>query len=409
MTAIDHVSLVEARRVRRVPGSTIIGSAVGVGVLAGFLCWCAGLRTLGPAGLGTPGPGDVAASLAQLAGLVASVLVCLQVLLVARVPWLVRAVGVAAMVSWHRRVGTSLLILIVGHVLFAMLAEMLLTRRTLWSELIIALQDPGLLRAIIGTALIVGAGLTSARIARSRLPYEWWYAAHLTVYLGIFLSFAHQVNAGVHFVDSVPMRMAWTAMYLLTAVLIIFGRVLLPCWSLFRQQVRVERVVEESAEVASVWLTGRRLDSLRIRPGQFFFIRFLTPGHLWAAHPYSVSLLPSQGRMRITIGAVGDHSGRARHLMPGTRVLLEGPFGSFCAPRSRVCGALLIAGGSGIGPIVALARELCRRGRDVVLIQRASAEHQLPLREEIAGLELTFLPVVGRREQLGHDPLGGRR
>jgi ferredoxin-NADP reductase len=70
-----------------------------------------------------------------------------------------------------------------------------------------------------------------------------------------------------------------------------------------------------------------------------------------------------------------------------------------------VCGALLIAGGSGVGPIVALARELCLRGRDVVVIQRASSAEQLPLRDEIARLELRFVPVIGRRSELGHDPL----
>jgi predicted ferric reductase len=401
MAVVDQLSGIPHRRVRRRPGSVVIAWAVLLGILGTGWCWWVGLPDLTNAG-----PGDATGVLAQLAGLVASVLVCLELLLIARVPWLVRAIGLAAMVRWHRLVGPAVLILIVAHVLLAVLSGMLLARGSAWSGLLMTLVgDPALVRAVVGTVLIVAAGLTSARIARSRLRYEWWYAVHLSVYLGIFLSFAHQVDAGVHFVGSEGMRIGWTAMYVFTATLVVVGRVLLPCAGFLHQRARVERVVSETADVTSVWLTGRRLHRLRIRPGQFFFVRFLTPGHLLTAHPYSVSRLPEHGRMRFTIAAVGDHSNRTRDLSPGTRVMLEGPFGSFCAPRSTCCGALLIAGGSGVGPIATLARELCRRGRDVVVLHRASAEHQLPLRDELAGLELCFLPVVGRRRELGHDPL----
>jgi predicted ferric reductase len=402
MAVVDQLDVViPHRRAPHRRGSMVIAWIVWLGILLAVICWAMGLPDLHHAG-----PGAVAALTAQLAGLVASVLVCLQLLLIARVPWLVNTVGLASMVAWHRVVGTAVLILIIAHVVLAVLGGMLLDRQTAWSQLIMTLgRDRDLLQAIIGTVLIVGAGLSSARVARSRLRYEWWYAVHVSVYLGIYLSFAHQVNSGVHFVGSVAMRAAWTSLYVLTAFVIVVGRVIVPWSGFLSQRVRVDRVVPETTDVASVWLTGSRLHRLRVRPGQFFFVRFITPGHVWSAHPYSVSLLPSRGRMRFTIGGVGDHSRRTRQLKPGTRVLLEGPYGSFCATRSTVCGVLLIAGGSGIGPILALARELCRRGRDVVVIQRASSDEQLPLRDEVAGLELRFVPVIGRRSELGHDPL----
>jgi predicted ferric reductase len=386
--------------VRRRLAPTRIGALIGVAVAGGTLCWWLGRPSLGPAS-----PGEAVAAGAQLAGLVASVLVCVQVLLIARLPWLARALGLPGMVRWHRRVGPALLILIVVHVVLAMVAGMLLERRTPWSELAVAVfGDPELVQAMLGTALIVAAGLTSARIARSRLRYEWWHAIHVTVYLGVFLSFAHQVNSGVHFLGAAELRVAWTAMYLLTAVLVLAGRAIVPVVGLLRHQTRVDRVVRESSNVTSVWLTGVRLHRLRVRPGQFFFVRFLAPGQRWTTHPYSVSLLPAQGRIRFTIGAVGDHSARIRFLAPGTRVMLEGPFGSFCAPRSTCRGALLIAGGSGVAPIAALARELCRRGRDVVVLQRSSGGAP-PLREELAALDLRLVPVVGSRRDLGQDPL----
>ena len=97
----------------------------------------------------------------------------------------------------------------------------------------------------------------------------------------------------------------------------------------------------------TVRITGHRLDRLKARPGQFFVWRFLTKGHWWTAHPFSLSELPG-GTLRITVKDLGDHSGHMGHLKPGTRIIAEGPFGVFTsAVRSRNK-VLLIAGGIGI-------------------------------------------------------------
>jgi ferredoxin-NADP reductase len=74
---------------------------------------------------------------------------------------------------------------------------------------------------------------------------------------------------------------------------------------------------------------------------------------------------------------------------------------------------LLIAGGSGIGPIRALAEELVLRGPrhhvDAVLLYRAGHARDLALRDELdrlareAGLRVVYL--VGHRSELGGDPL----
>jgi ferredoxin-NADP reductase len=175
----------------------------------------------------------------------------------------------------------------------------------------------------------------------------------------------------------------------------------------------VDRVVVESPGVVSVWVHGRRLDELGAEAGQFLLWRFLAPGHLWSAHPYSLSAVPDRGRLRITVKDAGDHSAALAHLRPGTPVIAEGPFGHFTLNKSRGSGLLLIAGGSGIGPIRALAEELVLRGPrnhvDAVLLYRAGHVRNLALRDELdhlsrsAGLRVTYL--TGHRFELGGDPL----
>jgi ferredoxin-NADP reductase len=171
----------------------------------------------------------------------------------------------------------------------------------------------------------------------------------------------------------------------------------------------VDDVVRESADVVSVIISGRNLDSLHAQAGQFFRWRFLTRGQWQAAHPYSLSLPPAPNKMRITVAAAGRHSRRIAALHPGTRVVAEGPCGGFTAARRRRANVLLIAGGIGITPLRALYESLTPTDGVIRLLYRASTEQDVLFRNELAaiaetdGKELTVL--VGRRAQLGYDPL----
>ena len=135
---------------------------------------------------------------------------------------------------------------------------------------------------------------------------------------------------------------------------------------------------EEANRTVSVYIRGRGLGELDAAPGQFFRWRFLTRGLWWQSHPYSLSALPSDDLMRITVRDVGDPSNMLRSLRPGTRVLAEGPFGAFFPARSRRSRpALLLAGGVGITPLRAMMAALTG---SVTLVYRASSWQDVALR-----------------------------
>ena len=130
----------------------------------------------------------------------------------------------------------------------------------------------------------------------------------------------------------------------------------------------------ESSDVVSVYLTGRRLDRLPVRAGQFLTVRFLDgPG--WSrANPFSLSAAPDGRSLRITAKALGAGSARLAHLRPGTRVLFEGPYGRLSS-RARTRPKVLLAGaGVGITPLRALAEGLEYAPGDAVLLDRFTAE-----------------------------------
>lgn len=360
------------------------------------------------------GVGAEVTAAGRLAGLMGAYLVLVQLLLMGRLAWFEHAVGFDRLTAWHRGLGTNTVLLLAAHVLLIVEGYSLTDSggiaATGWRVLS---TYPDMLKALAGLVLFGLVAGTSARAARRRLSYEAWYAIHLSAYAAVALAFSHQLASGQDFVGHPLNRVFWWALYLFVAGALLFGRVLLPVRGWLRHRLLVDRVVVESPGVVSVWVRGRRLEELRAEAGQFLLWRFLAPGHLWSAHPYSLSTTPDKGYLRITVKEAGDHSAALAHLRHGTPVLAEGPFGHFTLKKSVRPKVLLVAGGSGIGPIRALAEELVTRGdrhhMDAVLLYRAGHSRDLALRKEldrlVARRRLRVIYLVGHRAELGRDPL----
>lgn len=353
-------------------------------------------------------PANAITSIGELSGMVGALLVCYQVLLIARIPWFENAVGLDKLVSWHRSLGASVIFLIVVHVVFIVLGTEVVDKTTPWDEFWnVYYSYPDMFTALVGTIAFLAVGLSSARLIRTKLSYEVWYWLHVTTYVAIFLTFLHQLSGGAHFVSNPLNRVLWIALYLGTASAVLTWRFILPTMDAWQRRMRVAAVVPEGHGLNSVWLTGPHIDRLGVRAGNFLLFRFVAWGHLGTAHPYSVSAVPSNDRLRITVGTLGDHSSRLAALKPGTLVFAEGPFGHFTADRASRGKILLIAGGAGIGPIRALAEDLVARGAQPIVLYRVSRPEQLALLNELTSMPgVTVYPLVGRRTELGFDPLG---
>ena len=125
------------------------------------------------------------------------------------------------------------------------------------------------------------------------------------------------------------------------AALLIGYRVVKPLANMARHRFVVVGTVSEGPGLTSVYVSGQRLWELEAEAGQFFMWRFLTRDGWWQAHPFSLSAAPNGRWLRLTAKTLGDHSGGLAALRPGTRVMLEGPYGSFtqappAAPESPI-------------------------------------------------------------------------
>jgi predicted ferric reductase len=349
---------------------------------------------------------ELVTSIARLTGLLAAYLALVQVLLLARLPWLDRLLGFDHLTVVHRWNGHATIALVVAHTVLSVWGYALLDDVSLWAEvetLLGAGVYPGMITATVGTALLLAVGLTSVAVARRRLPYEWWYAIHLAAYAGIALAWFHQIPTGNELAMDEVAANYWRALYVITLGAVVVFRLGVPAVNALRFRLRVAEVVPEGRDVVSVRITGRRLDRLDARPGQFFLWRFLTRGRWWEAHPFSLSEAPDGRSLRMTAKAVGDYTSNMRELEPGTRVVAEGPFGVFTSDARRCDKTVLIAGGIGITPIRALLDEL---DGDTILLYRVIDADEAIFAGELERVRARVEVVVGDHlDEHGHKLL----
>lgn len=344
-------------------------------------------------------------TVAKFFGLHAATLMMLQLVLVARLPWLDRRIGMDRLTVWHRVVGFALLWVVLTHATLVVLGYALLDSlpvlRTFLSLAGVVASLLGMLAAAVLTVVVA----TSLRRVRRRLSYETWHAVHLALYAAVGLALAHQALEGTTFASSPAAAAYWWTLWALVLLALLVGRVVVPLWRNALHQLRVAAVVPESDDVVSVYVTGRHLDRLAARAGQFFIWRF--PGHhgWWQANPFSLSAAPDGRSLRLTVKAVGATSAGLRRLPVGTRVFAEGPYGAFTGLHRTRSATLLIAGGVGVTPIRALLEE--STGGAVVLyrVQTEADAVLLPELHALARSRDAQVHVLAGRTGSGDPPV----
>jgi ferredoxin-NADP reductase/DMSO/TMAO reductase YedYZ heme-binding membrane subunit len=344
-------------------------------------------------------------STGRLTGLLASDLLLVQVLLMSRLPALEHAFGQDELARVHRLVGFTsfnLMIAHIGLITWGYAAGRLsATPGELWT---LTVDFPGMLLAAAGTVCLVMVVVTSIKAARRKLRYESWHLLHLYAYLGVGLALPHQLWTGQDFLASPARTVFWWGLWIASAGAVLVWRVAIPLWRSAACGLRVTSVAPEGDGLLSVYMTARRGTTMPVEAGQFFNFRFVSGTGWTRAHPYSLSAAPDGRNLRITVKVVGDGSAALRLLRPGTRVLIEGPYGRLSARARTQRKVALIGAGVGVTPLRALAEELDYAPGDAVLLYRYSGSNPLFRREletlaAERGLEVVWLP--GHRRAAG--------
>ena len=332
-------------------------------------------------------PLDLQQPQALTTGLWSSDLMILQVLLMARLPWLERAWGREVLTRWHRQLGYWSFWLMILHVLLFVLARSQHEPDAMAAAMgQLFLYAPWMLVATIGTLLIVLVVVTSMIDVRRWMRYETWHLLHLYAYLGMGLALPHQLATGDFRVGWIAAY--WWVLYAGTLAVVLVWRVGVPLQRSLRHGIRIEGVHRETPDAVSVTMTGRDLQGLGTRSGQFFVWRFLGRRGWTRGHPYSVSAAPTGERLRVTIADEGDDGARAGDLRVGARVIVEGPYGALDLAHRRHKRFVMFAGGAGITPFRALLEDAEFAPGEAVLVYRVRTAEQAIFRTELEDLAM---------------------
>jgi predicted ferric reductase len=172
----------------------------------------------------------------------------------------------------------------------------------------------------------------------------------------------------------------------------------------------ISETVKESPSVVTLKLRSEGGKTLRHRPGQFGFIRLFGDKAVTSEeHPFSISSAPGNETVDMTIKSSGDWTLKVLDITPGTRAMLDAPYGRF-DPTLFDCsgGAALIAGGIGITPVLSILRHYEKNvpPYKILIFWAVNKEQELIRRAEIEAIEakvkgFRFIPVVADKSFAG--------
>ena len=185
------------------------------------------------------------------------------------------------------------------------------------------------------------------------------------------------------------------------------------------RRFRVSRVVRESSSINSFHLEPE--DGAGVLPhlaGQHLPIRVRMEGtDKPLIRTYTLSSAPSDGHYRISVKRDGLVSGWLHeHLHEGDILEARAPAGDFTVDASSTRPAILLAGGVGITPMLAMARHLhyegrrTQRMRPVALFYAARSKQERAFDQELAALDISLIRVLsdtqGAKEGRDYDAAG---
>ena len=321
------------------------------------------------------------------AGYLGLAMMALEMALVARVKAAASAFGQDALLQFHRGMGIGAVLLVLLHPVLLVASGAYPLAILGWGSTVPWAIRLGSIAALCALLLVT----TSLLRKRLRTPYEAWQVVHgLLTVTAVVVATWHASRVG-RLAEVPGMRVVTVGYVAIFMGVFVRYRLVRPL-RLLRKPWEVVSIVPEMGDARTIRLRPVGHPGFSFEPGQFAWINLGTTPFNLEQHPISISSdgdVPPGGEIAFTIRNLGDWSGeRVPALRPGARAWIDGPYGAFSIDRDEGPGFILIAGGVGITPMVAMLSTMASRGdvRPVVLFYGARSEEDLTLRSTIEAL-----------------------
>lgn len=330
---------------------------------------------------GEHGDGDLTATLHEV-GVVLAIVAFFgfiaQFILASRLHVLDRLIGLNRLMLIHRAVGGLALLCAAMHPVLIFGFQPQNMSGPLWNYWMFL---PGVAALMIALFVV----LSTAWSRMLGLRYEVWRRFHWMAYLIPVLILIHA--------SAMEGESVWP---MLAVGIVVFGGWFVWLHAIRRGLLRRKAFTVRNATALNHDVTRLEFEApegvdYRHAPGQFHFLTLLRDDAPKEEHPFTISSAPSgEPPLTNTIKASGDYTKTMPDVKPGTRALLDGPYGRFSHTKVKAAdGLLLIAGGVGITPLMSMLREIVDTDdpRAVTLVWGNKTPDDIFLREELEAME----------------------
>lgn len=321
----------------------------------------------------------------RITGLLGEFCLAMLLLFVGRITFLETCFGHDQLNKWHRNLGFGVTIFLLSHPFFLIAGYSLRDRKSWFNQLMFFLTEwDDVFPALIALAILLLVIIFSVPIIKKLFAYEKWHSVHLLTYVAFILAIGHQMESG-DFYKQPLLVVYWYIFNFGCFGLLILYRWLKPLYLFYKHRFQIEKVVNENSDICSVYVKGLNIEQFKFKAGQFANLYILDKKYLWP-HPFSFSSDYNGQYLRFTIKSLGDYSKTVNQIKPGTYVIIDGPLGKFTTERAVTKKYLLIAGGVGVTPIVAMAQELKNKQADFAVLYSVKSQQDLIFDNEIKNL-----------------------
>ncbi|NLD73017.1 MAG: oxidoreductase [Chloroflexi bacterium] len=308
-----------------------------------------------------------------------------QLIPTARLPFVAETFPMDTLYYFHHRLSLVSLGFVVAHPLI------LFFQNPYTLRLLNIFTAPG--RARAGVLALLAAVLliiTSVRRKPLGFKYEPWKALHgVFAILALVLAFVHIF--GVRYHTSAPaQQVLWIVLAVVWAGMLVYLRVLKPL-SISGQPYEVREVLPERGDAWTVTLDPVGHDGLSFQAGQFAWLKVRRSAFSIMEHPFSFSSSEAHyDDLQFTIRELGDFTSTVKDIPPGSRVYVDGPYGTFGADaHTDAPGFVFLAGGVGVVPFRSILRTLADRGdeRPIMMFYGSRTWDEVIFREELEAMQ----------------------
>ncbi|WP_221936575.1 ferredoxin reductase family protein [Litoribacter populi] len=322
----------------------------------------------------------------------------LQAVFSGRYKFIAPTFGMDNILQFHREIGIISFFFVLAHPVILLIAD---------PEFIKyfdpTVNFPRALALSFASVGIIAITVTSLWRESFKLNYEWWRLIHSGVgALLVFVGITHSIQVA-HYLDELWKQIAIVVLMGICVYAVIHTRLV----RLYLNGKKPYRVVDIKAERGESYTMTIEADGFKradFISGQFFWMTVGDKVFTLQQHPFSIVSSDEDDKICFTAKVLGDFTATWENMKPGTKVVLEGPFGSFTPKGTDPL--FMIMGGIGVTPGLSMLRSMVDRkdNREIILIYANENWEETTFREELE--ELDKLPNIQIINVVDNPPHG---